>query len=241
MSQVKILVVEDEILIADNICDTLTSLGYFTYEPALNYTEAISILENEKPDIAILDINLSGVKSGINLANIINDHHNIPFIFLTSNADKETVSLAKKVKPQAYLVKPFTQEELYSTIEIVLSNFIKNIDIKTSDSKALLNNSLFIKENGTFIKVKLEDILYIKSDHVYVEIILTNEKKHVIRTSLNEILSKLPQNFIRIHRGYIINCTYLNQIHSNKLLIRDEELPIGKKYKEDIFQKINLN
>ena len=242
MSQVKILVVEDEILIADNICDTLTDLGYYTYEPALNYTEAISILEEESPDIAILDINLSGLKSGIDIAKKINNNFDIPFIFLTSNADKDTVTLAKEVQPQAYLVKPFTQEELFTTIEIALSNFNKSLDnSKIDNNKALAKDSLFIKENGMFIKIRFEDILYVKSDHVYVEIILTTEKKHVIRTSLNDILSRLNSWFIRIHRGYIINYKYLDQVYGNKLYVKGEELPIGKKYKEDILQKINLN
>ena len=68
MDKVKILVVEDEIIIADNICDTLNSLGYEALEPAINYTEAIELIENTKPDIAILDIQLSGQKTGIDLA-----------------------------------------------------------------------------------------------------------------------------------------------------------------------------
>ncbi|MBN2868302.1 MAG: response regulator [Flavobacteriaceae bacterium] len=242
MDQIKILVVEDEILIADSICDTLTCLGYSTLEPAINYTEAILSLEQELPHIAILDINLSGVKSGIDLAKLLNEKYQIPFIFLTSNADVETVDLAKKVKPQSYLVKPFTQEELFTTIEIALSNFSKSINKTQIETNNILDkNSLFVKENGMFIKVKFEEILYIKSDHVYVEIILTTEKKHVVRTSLNEILSRLTNEFIRIHRGYIVNYNHIDQMHSNKLLIDGEILPIGKKYKYDILQKIILN
>lgn len=237
MSQVKILVVEDEILIADNICDTLTDLGYFTYEPAINYTEAISALKTQKPDIAILDINLSGSKSGIDLANLINKEFKIPFVFLTSNADNETISLAKNVKPQGYIVKPFTKEDLYSSVEIALSNYSKYENISSSN-EFLGKDSLFLKENGNYIKIKFDEIQYIKSDHVYIEIILLTNKKHVIRTSLNDISLKLPNNFIRIHRGYIVNYNYISQIKSNKLFLNDLELPVGKKYKEDILQKL---
>lgn len=239
MSQIKILVVEDEILIADNICDTLTDLGYFTLEPALNYTEAILSLKTEAPDIVILDINLSGEKSGIDIAEVIKSQYDIPFIFLTSNADKNTVSLAKKVQPKAFLVKPFTQEELYSSIEIALSNHIKHNLATSNNDKS--KKVLFLKEKGIFIKIKLEDILYIKSDHVYIEVILSSEKKHVIRTSLNDILTKLNKNFIRIHRSYIVNSNYIDQIQSNKLFLNNSEIPIGKSYKNIILQKININ
>lgn len=239
MDQIKILVVEDEILIADSICDTLTSLGYSTLEPAINYTEAILSLEEELPHIAILDINLSGVKSGIDLAKVLNEKYQIPFIFLTSNADVETVDLAKKVKPQSYLVKPFTKQELYSAVEIALTNHYDKLS-SISNKEDFNRSTLFVKENGMFVKIKFEDILYIQSDHVYVDIILSNNKKHVIRTSLNDILLKLSEDFIRIHRGYIINYNHLDQIQKNKLIIRDFELPIGKKYKEEILQKINL-
>lgn len=239
MDQIKILVVEDEILIADSICDTLTCLGYSTLEPAINYTEAILSLEQELPHIAILDINLSGVKSGIDLAKVLNEKYQIPFIFLTSNADVETVDLAKKVKPQSYLVKPFTKEELYSAVEIALSNYSEKLD-SLSNKENFNKSTLFIKENGMFIKIKFDEILYIKSDHVYIEIFLNTDKKHVIRTSLNDIISKLSDNFIRIHRGYIINYDHIDQIHNNKLFICGEEFPIGRKYKDEILQKINM-
>ncbi|GAK90001.1 sigma-54-dependent transcriptional regulator [Nonlabens ulvanivorans] len=68
MEKVKIIVVEDEILIADNICDALEDLGYEVLEPAISYSEAVQRIEDEQPDIAILDIQLSGSKSGIDLA-----------------------------------------------------------------------------------------------------------------------------------------------------------------------------
>ncbi len=77
MSKVKILVVEDEIIIADHICDTLEALGYEALEPVINYTEAIESIETEKPDIAILDIQLSGRKTGIDIAEKIRNKYDL--------------------------------------------------------------------------------------------------------------------------------------------------------------------
>lgn len=239
MSKVKILVVEDEIIIADNICDALEDLGYEALEPAINYTEAIARIEEENPDIAILDIQLSGKKTGIDIARKIRESFNFPFIFLTSNSDEYTVSQAKEVMPPAYLVKPFSKDELYTSIEIALHNFSKKVG-EVDDNNLIIKDSLFVKDKGFYTKIHFDDILYLKSAHVYIEIILKTNQKMVVRTSLNDILEKLSTNFIRIHRGFIINTKYLSQITQTSVKVLGEEIPIGKKYKDDIVKKINL-
>lgn len=239
MKETKVLVVEDEIIIADNICDTLQCLGFSALEPALNYTEAIALIETSKPDIAILDIQLSGNKTGIDLAKKINEEYNFPFIFLTSNADAITLNEAKKVMPHAYLIKPFSKEELYTTIEIVRNNFLmKDEELKNDNGTS--DNALFVKLKDALVKLHFDDILYIKSAHVYVEIVLKNQKKHLIRASLNEFLNKLNDRFVQVHRSYIINLDHITQIKSSILLIDNENIPISKKYKEFVLKKLNL-
>jgi len=239
MSKVKILVVEDEIIIADHICDTLEELGYEVYEPAINYTEAIDAIERDRPDIAILDIQLSGRKTGIDIAETIREKYDFPFIFLTSNADPLTVSQAKKVIPPAYLIKPFTKDELYSSIEIALHNYSKKIG-EVNPENLIIKDAFFIKEKNVFIKLKFQGILFIKSEHVYAEIQLVNEQKHLIRGNLNHIITKLNNTFVRVHRSYIINLDYLEQIDHNTIIIAKNVIPIGKKYKEELLGKINL-
>ena len=239
MNKVKILIVEDEIIIADNICDILEELGYQALEPAINYTEAIETIEKETPDIAILDIQLSGSKTGIDLANTINQKYNFPYIFLTSNSDSATISQAKQVTPSAFLVKPFTKEELYSSIEIALFNFTKKVG-QINDENLIIKDALFLKDKGVYIKIHFNDIIYLKSSHVYVDIILKDGRVQVVRISLNDVITKLSEKFIRVHRGYIINLDYLEQIDNASLKINKEIIPIGKKYKETILDKINL-
>jgi DNA-binding LytR/AlgR family response regulator len=239
MSKVNILVVEDEIIIADHICDTLDDLGYEALEPVINYTEAIAAIESEKPDLAILDIQLSGRKTGIDIAEKIRKDYDFPFIFLTSNSDPLTVSEAKKVMPPAYLVKPFTKDELYTSIEIALYNFSKRIG-EVNEEELIIKDAFFIKEKNVFIKLKFEDILFIKSEHVYAEIQLKNNHKHVIRGNLNKIITKLSKKFVRVHRSYIVNLEYLQQIDQSNIVILHANIPIGKKYKDDLLQKINL-
>ena len=187
MSKVKILVVEDEIVIADNICDTLDELGYQVFEPAINYTEALELLENESPDIAMLDIQLAGAKDGIDLAWKIKEDYDIPFIFLTSNADPRTVERAKKLMPAAYLMKPFSKDDLYTSIELALYNHYGNSFEKQEQEppQVIVNDAIFVKSKNLFQKVKLAEIQYLKAEHVYVELHVEGGKKHLIRNSMN--------------------------------------------------------
>lgn len=239
MKKIKILVVEDEILIADNICDTLEELGYEALEPAINFTEAIETIENEKPDLAILDIQLSGSKTGIDIAENILHKYKFPFIFLSSNSDVQTLSQAKKVTPSAYLVKPFSKDELFTSIEVALYNHSQKPESSNKDN-LVLKDSLFFKDKGTYHKINFDDILYLKSDHIYVEIISKGNGKSIVRASLNEIINHLTNNFIRVHRGYIINLKHLQQIESSNAVINKEIIPIGKKYRQNILDKLNF-
>lgn len=208
-------------------------------EPVINYTEAIIAIQKELPDFAILDINLSGKKTGIDIAQQIRDLYNFPFVFLTANSDLATLNAAKEVLPNGYLIKPFSKEELFTTIEIALHNFSKK-DAKDNDEEIVSKSALFIKYKGDYNKIIFEDILYLKSAHVYTEIFLTSSQKLVVRASLNDIISKLNEDFVRIHRSYIINIKYLEQIKSNTAKIKNELLPIGKKYNQNLVNTINL-
>jgi two-component system response regulator LytT len=125
MDKVKIGIVEDDEILSRNIHIILNELGYETTVPATNYEEALIMIETEKPDLVILDIQLDGEKDGIDVAEAININFKIPFIFLTSSSDKNTIERAKKVFPPTYLVKPFNRSDLYSSIEICLDNFSK--------------------------------------------------------------------------------------------------------------------
>ena len=238
MSRVKILVVEDELIIADNICNTLSEFGYEVSEAAISYTEALEKLDSYNPDIAILDIQLSGSKDGVDLAWKIKEDYDIPFIFLTSSADKLTIDRVKKLSPNAYLVKPFNKDELYTSIEIALFNFVKHEP--KDNGNFSLKDSLFIKQKNLFVKVKFDDILFIQSSHVYVEITTIDEQKYVVRDTLNNYINKLNNSFIRVHRGYIVNLSHLKTIDHGYVMINNSRIPISKNYREDILKKIKV-
>jgi DNA-binding NarL/FixJ family response regulator len=126
MSEIKLLIVEDEAIIAEDIAELCGTLGYEVIETAHTAGQALNILKAQIPDLILLDINLEDDIDGIEIADYINEKYNIPFIYLTSYADIDTLMRAKKTKPMGYIVKPFNKEQLLSTIEIALYNASQN-------------------------------------------------------------------------------------------------------------------
>lgn len=120
---IKILIVEDEAIIAAEIRSLLKKLGYEVIGKTDNGDKALDLFTNLRPDLVLLDITIKGTLSGIDLAKIIRKKYNFPFIFLTSHSDLNTLNDVKETLPYGYIVKPFTQNDLRSAIELALFKF----------------------------------------------------------------------------------------------------------------------
>ena len=240
MSKIKIGIVEDEDVLAESMCLILNKLGYETSKPAESYSDALKMIETEKPDLVLLDIRLFGDKDGIEVAETINKDFKIPFIFLTANADKFTIERAKKVFPPAYLIKPFKKEDLYSAIEICLYNFSKETVPMDEVHSYRNDNSIFIKDGYYFHKVNVNDIYYMESDHVYINI-FTSFKKITVRASLNNYIENFSKDvFFRVHRSYAVNLNHIDSINSDHLLIQGVKIPITKAHRDELMMKLNV-
>jgi len=123
VNELRILIVEDEPVIATNLSMYLNNNDFSVSGVAYDFEEAVTQLQQNTPDAAILDIGMENNDDGINLAEIINSKYRIPFIFVTSYADKETLQKAKRVEPSGYIVKPFNEKTLLASLEIAISNF----------------------------------------------------------------------------------------------------------------------
>ena len=115
----KVLIVEDDPLISEDLAMILRRAGYAIVGQAYNGTLALDMIKTRKPDIILLDIALGTSLSGLDIASIINDTFQLPFIFITSFSDKDTLHKAKNLLPQGYIVKPFKQKDILTTLEIV--------------------------------------------------------------------------------------------------------------------------
>lgn len=134
-----ILIVEDEPLIAEDIADLCRLNGYEVCGTAFTAGQAFALIEECHPTLVLLDINLEDVINGIEIAEYLQKRYVIPFIYLTSYADKNTLARAGETGPLGYIVKPFNKEQLYSTIEIAWGQWqqhlIKDLDLEKVNGK----------------------------------------------------------------------------------------------------------
>lgn len=126
LGEFKILIVEDEPIIAEGIALHLKNSHFSVSDIAYDADEAVTSLQKKNPDIAILDINLESDKDGIQIAEYINKVCPIPFIFLTSYSDEVIMERAKATSPAGFIVKPFNKNTLIATLEIAISNFSRS-------------------------------------------------------------------------------------------------------------------
>lgn len=238
--QIQVLIVEDEFIIADYIQGCLLNLGYDVVGICSCYNEAITALQNHHPDIAIIDIGIKGDKNGIDIANYISENLHIPFIFASSHGDKGTIDKAKKTRPAAYLVKPFTEEDLYATIETALINFSnQKIKAEPEEEIILINDGFFIRHKNKFIKILLQELLYAEANDNYVNL-FTTDTHFTLKTTLLKLQEVLPHYFLRIQKSYIVNLHQLKSFDTEEVIIHNKTLPIGKSYNEALFEKLKI-
>lgn len=229
MSTLKILIVEDEILIAETIKLYLEEKGHIIQDICISYREATKAIEREQPDLVILDIRLYGEKSGIDVAKYIKQQSKkIPFIYLTSQYDQRIFNLALETVPFGYLAKPIQKESLLTTIETAYRLFQQD-ELSTV-------KSIIISDGQQNHRVKEREILYIKSDHIYANIYLANREKITIRKSLQDVLDIIKsQLFYQCHRSYIVNTLHVNGWNkSNVVLVNGEQIPVSRTKRKDL-------
>ncbi|MEP7376460.1 MAG: response regulator [Chitinophagaceae bacterium] len=241
---IKILVVEDEMIIAAKISMQLTSMGYEVTGILPRGEEALLHMEENKPDIVLLDINLKGNLDGIEIATIMQQRNNIPVIYLTANSDEATFNRAKPTRPYAFISKPFKQLDLQRAIELTISRMAANdnnaqIENKTGEEQPfILSDRIFVRHKEKMIKIMVADILYMEADRNYSRI-FTKQKEYLLSVTLKTIEEKLSmQLFMRIHRSYIINLSHVDEVAEGHLIIDQKPIPLGTGMREQLMQRI---
>jgi len=120
MNNSRILVVEDEPIVALDLQRRLENMGYHVPAVAASGEEALASADLAAPDLVLMDINLEGEMDGVETAERIRTHHRVPGIYLTAYSNDQTLERAKVTEPYGYLLKPFDERELQTTIEIAL-------------------------------------------------------------------------------------------------------------------------
>lgn len=220
-----ILIVEDELLIAENISRILKNAGYKWVKYVTNVKEAIEVIEIEKPQIVLTDIMLEGDQTGIDLGNLIHTNYKIPFVYITSHSSPEMVAKVKFTHPNAYLVKPFKKEDLVVAIELALFNV----------SPVAAEPVLQIKDGHVVAPIPCKEILWLEAEGNYTIIHCSNTKRRLVRSVITDLHAQLPpSDFLRIHRSYVINRKMITEYSSAFVTINGEKLPVGRTYRDKL-------
>lgn len=251
MAKINVLVVEDESIVSKDIQHSLKKLGYNVVGAASTGEKAIDLATGTLPDIILMDIMLKGDMNGIEAADEIRKACSIPVIFLTAYADESTLSKAKITEPYGYILKPFKEIDLHTTIEMAIykhsreQEVVKERDLLytlVTNKDSQQNGYIFVKSNSKLIKLKNKDIYYIEALKDYV-VIHTLDTRYTIHSTMKDIERKMgKEEFVRIHRSYIVRLDKIATIEYPNLTLEDIDklIPIGGSYRDDLNTRIKL-
>jgi len=250
MSKINVLVIEDESIVSKDLQHSLTKLGYNVVGAASNGEKAIELAGLKKPNIILMDIMLKGDMNGIEAAEKIKELYSVPIVFLTAYSDESTLSKAKITEPYGYILKPFKEIDLHTTIEMAVYKHGKEQEIVKErnllyslvENKEASGGYIFVKANSKLIKLNSSDIFFIEALKDYV-VINTIDTRYTIHSTMKEIEQKMgKKDFIRIHRSFIVRLDKIASIDYPNLNLENEKksIPIGGSYRDDLNGRIRL-
>ncbi len=240
---IKILIVEDEMIIAANISLQLSSLGYEVTGIIPRGEEALAKIKQNQPDIVLMDIALKGQLDGIETVQIMQNDYDIPVIYLTANADDINFNRAKTTNPFAFISKPFKKLDLQRAIELTANRLLADFDPdkQTTEEKSspfILSDCIFVRHHEKMVKVDIKDILYIDAERNYCRI-YSKDKEYLLVMTLKDIDEKLPQqHFIRVHRSFIVNLSQIDEVATSHIVIARKAIPVSKTLKEELLNRL---
>lgn len=232
MKNLKCIIADDEPIarqIIENYIQEIPNLQLIA--SCKNAFEVMEILNETSIDILFLDINMPKL-SGLSLLKTM---HHKPNVIITT-AYSEYALEGFELNVTDYLLKPFSLERFLQAVLKVKQASINNIETVLPE-KEELTTSIFVKSDKKIIKINFDEIQYVEAYGNYIKIF--TDKMILTPQTLNDFLEKLPANFVRIHKSYIINFNRLKLIDGNLLRLQNEtKLPIGKSFKKTLLERI---
>jgi len=224
-----IVIVEDDSFIAEELSILISSFGYEVIGVAHSESDAVELLSHQLPKLVCLDVDL-GSGSGFNVAKVA-VKLDIPIVFITSYYDASTIAAASQFAPVGYIVKPFKDQDLQTTLAL---SFQRKLDL----SKPALSHDLLIRVNGDLVKINPADILYLQGDDNYTHLFLKTGQKLTCASTLKTLSEKLHAfDFVRIHKSYCVPMKAITRISGNLIYINEKALPIGSAFRSNLMNK----
>lgn len=247
-----ILIVEDDLSFALELDMLVREIGYNVVGRVDNSAEALETILTESPDMILMDIDIKGKLTGIEIAEKIT-HLDIPVLFITSFAQETYYNQAKKTNFIGYLVKPINKYSLRSSLEMAIRSIsnnrkedANNMELQKDKSEETetfpLKEYLFFKKKGVFQKVKIQEILYLEANDDYC-LIHTIAGSFIASQRLSQMEDLLDNySFMRIHRSYLVNLNAITSIDTsdNLVFFKEKQVPYSRSKKDLLLEQINL-
>lgn len=249
MSKIQVLIVEDERLYGDLLCEYLEELGYEALGPAPTAAQGLALFEALQPDLVLLDIGLRGPVDGIELAAQLLSRQAVPLIFITAFTDRPTFERARAVGPVAFITKPFDQLTVENAVELALHNFAAHSQRLAAPAPpeeplhALVGDAFFLKDRNGLVKVPHAETLYVEAGEKYCVLQLANGHRHTLRMALKDVARTLASHrFVQVHRSFVINARHLEAVDpvGYTVQVAGRTLPLGRSYKDELLRRLNL-
>lgn len=235
METLRILLVEDNLIEAYDIRQTLEKAGHSVTAHARNFTEALLYCRQQPPDVAIIDINLDrSTADGIGTAQAIQKIASIPIIYLTSRSEPEIFQRAKPTLPAAYLLKPFRHAELAYQVELAYYHHLVNQPTPVE--------ALFLPINKGHERVAKSEVVCLRAAGAYAKVYLVDEQAPRLLSMNLGYLAQffVTPNFFKISRSLIINLDYLERMERNYVFLKhhDEPLPLTEQSRAELMKRL---
>lgn len=239
--ELTILIVEDDFSFALELEILVKDIGYKLLDSVDNSAEALELIYADQPDLILMDIDIKGKLSGVEIAEKI-QHLDIPILFITSVKQVDSYNRAKETNFIGYMVKPVEEYSLRSAIELAIKN-LSHKKIPTKELEAFpFKDTLFFKKRGIYKKIEIKSIDYIEADGDY-SITIAEGEKLMTSFTLKALESLLADyHFMRIHRRFIINLekiTFLD-VNNNQVFVNKTKIPISRTKKGELVKLINF-
>ena len=238
----KILIVEDELLVATDIEESIENLGYSVQNVVDTGKKAIAEVERSLPDLVLMDINLKEEMTGIEAAQLITQKHDVPIIYLTANADIATINKAKVALPYGYILKPFTDKDLQTNIEIAIFKFGNDLKLKFEseqfntffDLKDHEKNQIIVHASQGLEKINIDEVYFIEKDDNQTIVHLFDEEV-ATKKPFAELIEFFPKKtFMKVSEHFVINTSKVFAVKYPEIIIADKMsvITVDPDYKE---------
>lgn len=233
MKDLRVLIVEDELIIAESHRDKLLAFGLEQVDICDTVSKTKEYLTHTKPGLVLLDVRLEEHFEGIVLGEFIVKNYQIPIAFLTAHSDMDTIQQMVKTKPVGYLSKPVRKPDLFA---IVLS-------VSSQPPSKPENRQVLLHDGQSSHKIELDNIFYAQSQGNYINILLNeNRKRIVVRMTMEQLILKFnSDDFFRVSRSYLVNLRHVKRFDKRSLWLNELEIPIAKTCYSDFEARIKQN